>query len=608
MQSHEGRPTKIEGNPEHPASLGATDLHAQAALLDLYDTDRARTPTRRRRARRPTPTFDAAFDGARATSTPRAAARACACSREPTNSPSFLRLRAALKQRLPQRALPHLRAGQRRATRAQARSSRSASRCWCSRNLSQAQGDRRARLRLPDDRGRAASRATRGFASGAPHELGAATRDLNRLYVVEPTPERDRLQRRSPPAPARAVDRRATCKALAAELAEHGVVARRARRRRSAGAKLDGVRRARGSRRSPRTSPSHKGASLVIVGSRQPAAVHALAHAINRALGNAGTHRDLRRAGRSPRSRITFADIARARARHGRGHGADAARSSAATRSTTRPPTSSSRTRSPRCRSASALSATCDETGALCTWHVPRAHELESWGDQRLARRALRRAAAADRAAVRRRAATSSCSRCSPASATPARLRRSCAPRPSDARLRRRAARGSELLQRGIARSRRAPQIARRVAACRTAAVAAALRALPSRAAQRRRRTALEVVFLADNKLFDGRHANNPWLLELPDPITRITWDNAALIAPSTAKALGIENGDMVQHQRRRRRRSTSWPWVQPGQAENSIGARARLGPHARRAATRTARLRRLPAAHQRRRRTSPPA
>ena len=43
VESHMGRPTKVEGNPQHPASLGGTDIFAQAAVLQLWDPDRSQT-------------------------------------------------------------------------------------------------------------------------------------------------------------------------------------------------------------------------------------------------------------------------------------------------------------------------------------------------------------------------------------------------------------------------------------------------------------------------------------------------------------------------------------------------------------------------------------
>jgi molybdopterin-containing oxidoreductase family iron-sulfur binding subunit len=55
----------------------------------------------------------------------------------------------------------------------------------------------------------------------------------------------------------------------------------------------------------------------------------------------------------------------------------------------------------------------------------------------------------------------------------------------------------------------------------------------------------LELTF-RDSATYDGRFANNGWLVETPDFITKLTWDNAALVSPATAKDLGISNGDML--------------------------------------------------------------
>jgi len=57
----------------------------------------------------------------------------------------------------------------------------------------------------------------------------------------------------------------------------------------------------------------------------------------------------------------------------------------------------------------------------------------------------------------------------------------------------------------------------------------------------------LEVVFIADSKVDDGRYINNGWLQEVPDVMTKLTWDNAALLSSKTAGELGIYSGVQVQ-------------------------------------------------------------
>ena len=52
--------------------------------------------------------------------------------------------------------------------------------------------------------------------------------------------------------------------------------------------------------------------------------------------------------------------------------------------------------------------------------------------------------------------------------------------------------------------------------------------------------------FRGSYSVYDGRWANNGWLQELPDPMTRLTWDNAVIIGPSTADTLGVATGDMI--------------------------------------------------------------
>jgi molybdopterin-containing oxidoreductase family iron-sulfur binding subunit len=80
----------------------------------------------------------------------------------------------------------------------------------------------------------------------------------------------------------------------------------------------------------------------------------------------------------------------------------------------------------------------------------------------------------------------------------------------------------------------------------------------------------LELLFCGDATVYDGRFANNAWLQELPKPLTKLTWDNAALVAPATAAALGLRDGEVVEL-RLRDRRVEAPVWTLPGQARGCV-------------------------------------
>ena len=80
----------------------------------------------------------------------------------------------------------------------------------------------------------------------------------------------------------------------------------------------------------------------------------------------------------------------------------------------------------------------------------------------------------------------------------------------------------------------------------------------------------LEIVFRPDPTIWDGRYANNGWLQELPKSITTLTWENAALVSPALAKRLSLENNQVIQLEFR----STiveAPVWITPGQADDSV-------------------------------------
>src|SRR5262249_55631171 len=68
----------------------------------------------------------------------------------------------------------------------------------------------------------------------------------------------------------------------------------------------------------------------------------------------------------------------------------------------------------------------------------------------------------------------------------------------------------------------------------------------------------------------DGRFANDGWLQELPDPLTKLTWDNPALVSPKTADTLGVSNEDVIRLDYAGR--SLELPiWILPGMADGVV-------------------------------------
>ena len=81
----------------------------------------------------------------------------------------------------------------------------------------------------------------------------------------------------------------------------------------------------------------------------------------------------------------------------------------------------------------------------------------------------------------------------------------------------------------------------------------------------------LEVVFYPSPSTYDGRFANNGWMQEAPDPMTKLTWDNAALVSPATAEKLDVETGDVIKINIGPGAAEAA-VFVMPGQADGSIG------------------------------------
>ncbi|MCG8557493.1 MAG: 4Fe-4S dicluster domain-containing protein [Proteobacteria bacterium] len=552
VRSHEGRPTKVEGNPEHPGTAGATDLWAQASILQLYDADRSRSPVRDGAAAS-VADFDA-FVRVQLEAAQASAGEGLRILAEPSNSPTLLRLRDSVMRRLPKARFHTY-------TPVNESQVREGARIAFGTPVATRYAYDKADVVLSLDSDfltteAGAVAALRGFGRG--RKIGSAHGSLNRLYVVE-----SRLSCTGASADHRlrlaAGDVQRYAKLLAAELAaSHGIALGEVADAAS-GASKDGIP-AEWIRQVAAELASHRGRSLIVAGSGQPPAVHALVHVLNASLSNVGqTVRYFPVTDAAEPEQ--FADLAALTSDMAAGAvktlfilGGNPCYDA--------PADLEFAGKLAKVPASAHLCGWRNETSMRCTWHMPRTHELEAWGDQRASdgtysvQQPLIAPLHGGRSNIELLAGLAGAAATDGYSAVRATL--------SDRGL------GGEsawfrTLHRGlVANSATAPL--RLVP--RGADTALALQQLPARKPPSRDN--LEVVFAADSRMLDGRFANNAWLQELPDPITRITWDNAATLSPATAAELGVRNGAVIQLSQGDRVIEIA-AWIVPGHANNSI-------------------------------------
>lgn len=302
---------------------------------------------------------------------------------------------------------------------------------------------------------------------------------------------------------------------------------------------------------------AHQGRCVVIAGLRQPAEVHAMVHAMNVALGAVGTtvaytaDPDPQR----PSHIEAIASLADAM----RSGSVDSLLILGGNPVYDAPADVDFAGALAKVPNSIHLSLYEDETSRACQWHLPRTHYLESWGDARAYDGTLSIVQPLIEPLYDGKTPIEVLSLITEGS--PAKgydlVRATVAPLA-----------GGTDFERFWMRALNDGVVANSAWPLETPALRPfAFLADEKRAAQA---TGFEVVFVRDVKVHDGRFANNGWLQEMPDPLTKMTWDNAAIVAPATAKALGVKADDLIKL-RANGREIEAAVYVLPGNAADSI-------------------------------------
>jgi molybdopterin-containing oxidoreductase family iron-sulfur binding subunit len=574
VESNMGRPTKIEGNPDHPASLGATCAITQASLLGLYDPDRAQTVTRDGRFAT-WDSFLAMVENDRSKMRANAGAGFRVLT-ETVTSPTLASQLAALLEQLPS-AKWHV------YDSVDQHGAVEGSRMAFGVPVQTVYHFDKARVVLSLDgdfmgASAGAVRYARDFMSG--RRLTAGEAKMNRLYVVEPTPTTTgavadhRLRLR--PSQFEAFTRAAASKLgvpTAAAATEHEKWLD------AAVADLKAV----GS------------AAVVVCGQYQPPIVHALVHAMNEVLGAVGTTVSyVPLVDPNPVDRMTsLAELVRDMAA-GQvdtllilgGNPVYAAPADLAFGAALE-----------RVRNRIYVGLYPDETARICQWHVPEAHYLESWSDGRAydGTISLIQPLIAPLYEGRTYHEVLSAFTGQPGRSSFDTVRAYWQMRYAGADFEKwwqRSLHNGVVELPGMAVAGPAPGSAPDTSApthapvpeftvppadglarVRPAELPAQLRvngAIFSQTSASAPVSKFEIVFRPDPTIWDGRYANNGWLQELPKPISQVTWDNVALISGTTAEAEHLTYNELVEITFGNRKMQAA-VWILPGQADDTV-------------------------------------
>jgi molybdopterin-containing oxidoreductase family iron-sulfur binding subunit len=564
VESHEGRPTKIEGNPDHPSSLGSTNAFAQASILDLYDPDRAQTVTKAGEIQ----TWSQFLD----------AAQGLAGTMRATRGEGLRILTGIINSPLLTADLQNLMtlyplAKWHQWEPAVGDGTREGAKLAFGSYVNTVYRPENAEVILSLDSDFLASgpgnvRYMRDFYRRRKlNQFAEADRsgnEMSRLYVVEPTPSvtgssaDHRL-------PLRSAEIGQFARALAAKLGLGGS----GKLSPDTEKWLDAV---------VKDLKKYSRRTLVVAGEQQPAEVHALVHAVNNALGNVGTTLyytepvEAHPVNHLDSLRELCADIDQGKVSALLILGVNPVYTAPQDFDFAAKLRFDEQRRSKKIETVIHVGPYFDETSQYCDWHVAESHYLETWGDARAfdgtvsviqpliaplyRSHSLHEVLAAftDKPGLSAYDALRDRLKAANPSADLEKLWR-------------------KTLNDGVVAGTAFPLI--------NVSLKFNPASLPP--AKETSSSELEFIFRPDPSIYDGRFANNGWLQELAKPVTKLTWDNAALVSPKTAQALdlthsipsrGGEHGQILSRVidiSLSGSKVTAAAWILPGQAEGVV-------------------------------------